>query len=111
MKNRSSMVLTGLLPFFILSLSLVAPATAQAQQAPSPTSIPDPVMTQEEVNKQLLQRLKELEDQVNQLKAKAAATGSAVSSATTPSAQPSTPPPTPTPAPAPSLLHSRRRRR
>src|SRR5579863_4240838 len=60
----------------LLSLCLVAPGLAQQTPA-APAS-------QEEINKQLLRRLQELEDEVKQLKA-----------------QPATAAPAPAPAPAP----------
>jgi hypothetical protein len=52
--------------FFILSLCLTVPVRAQQSPNPPPTN-------QDEVNKQLLRRLQELEDEVKQLKAQPAA--------------------------------------
>ncbi|MFZ0307835.1 MAG: hypothetical protein WAL89_06650 [Candidatus Sulfotelmatobacter sp.] len=78
MRNPSLASASRTLALFTLCLCL-AITPVQAQQSPSPTN-------QDEVNKQLLQRLQELENEVKQLKAQAASP---------------TPVPPPAPAPAP----------
>jgi hypothetical protein len=83
MKNVSSLSMSKMFLCFIVGLCLAVPA--QAQQSPNPPT------SQDEVNKQLLERLQELENEVKQLKAQAAA------AAPTPA-----PAPTPVPAPAPA---------
>src|SRR5271170_4141658 len=79
MKSVSSPSTSKMFAFFILSLCLVLPV--QAQQSP------DPPTNQDDVNKQLLRRLQELENEVKQLKAQVATAAAA--------------PPAPAPAPAP----------
>src|SRR5271154_2974527 len=79
MKSVSSPSTSKMFAFFILSLCLVVPV--QAQQSP------DPPTNQDDVNKQLLRRLQELENEVKQLKAQVATAAAA--------------PPAPVPAPAP----------
>jgi hypothetical protein len=67
MKNVPSIPMSRVLSFFVLGLCLAGTVPARAQQAPNPAP------NQDEVNRQLLRRLQELEDEVNRLKAQAAA--------------------------------------
>jgi hypothetical protein len=83
MKKVSSLSISKVFPLFVLCLCLAAPG--QTQQTP------DPPANQDEVNRQLLRRLQELEDEVRQLKAQAAAAPAPTSA----------PAPAPTPAPEP----------
>lgn len=92
MKRISFTASSGALWFFVLSLAVCVPTLAQ-QQSNSPTN-------QDEVNKQLLHRLQELEDEVKQLKAQQAAT------ATQPAMAASTPVVTPPVAPNPPAPES-----
>jgi hypothetical protein len=63
MKTVSSIRTNGIFWLFVVGLCLAGTVPAQAQQAPNPPT------NQDEVNKQLLRRLQELEDEVKQLKA------------------------------------------
>ncbi len=67
MKSISSILTDRSLRFFVFGLCLVVTVPAQAQQAHNPGT------SQDEINKQLLQRLQDLEKEVKQLKAQAAA--------------------------------------
>ena len=69
MKTLFSQSLNKVFGFFLLSACLAV--SAHAQQAPNPPT------NQDEVNKQLLRRLQELEDEVKQLKAQPAAVAAA----------------------------------
>ncbi len=83
MKNTTSTSISRMLSLFALSLCLAIPA--QAQQSPAaPTN-------QDEVNRQLMRRLLELEAEVNQLKAQAATATTAAVAAPAPA--PAPPPP------------------
>jgi hypothetical protein len=86
MRNASSSPRRCLLSYALIAcLSLVVPLPARGQQASSsPTN-------QDEVNKQLLQRLQELEDEVKQLKAQAAAPAATPAAAPAPAPLPPTP--------------------
>ena len=86
MKNVPSIPITGVLSFFVLGLCLAVTVPARAQQAP------DPAPNQDEVNRQLLRRLQELEDEVKRLNVKAAAeTSVPPSSETSPAVEAATP--------------------
>lgn len=67
MKSISSILTDRSLRFFVFGLCLVVTVPAQTQQAH------DLGTSQDEINKQLLQRLQDLEKEVKQLKAQAAA--------------------------------------
>jgi hypothetical protein len=69
MKTLFSQSMNKVFGFFLLSACLAV--SAHAQQAPNPPT------NQDEVNKQLLRRLQELEDEVRQLKAQPAAVAAA----------------------------------
>ncbi|MFZ3218194.1 MAG: hypothetical protein WA192_19215 [Candidatus Acidiferrales bacterium] len=94
MKNRIPMakICSSLILCFCAGISL----PAQAQQAPNPPA------TQDELNKQLLQRVQELEEEVKQLKEQTATapTTPPAPAAATVSAPP---PPAPEPAPLPDM--------
>ena len=85
MQSVSSITMKRMLSSIALGLCLAVTVPAQAQQAPNPPT------SQDEVNRQLLQRLQELEDEVKQLKAQAAA-------APTPAPEPDPPPAVEAPA-------------
>lgn len=89
MKRVSPLRVKALGSFF-LSLWLAFPVGAQQS--------PQPPANQDEVNKQLLQRLQELEDEVKQLKAQSAATAPAAPVMAAP-----LPVPAPSPVPEPEM--------
>jgi hypothetical protein len=81
MKSISSMPTYKMLGFLVFALCLVVTVAAQTQQAHDPPVYDpakhdparyDPPTNQDEVNKQLLRRLQELEEEVKQLKAQSA---------------------------------------
>lgn len=79
MKNRFSMPTTLLLSLLVLCTCPLISAPARAQQAPNPPT------DQGDINKQLLQRLQDLQQEVDQLKAQSAnATATAATVASTP---------------------------
>jgi hypothetical protein len=90
------MPIRGVLAGVLLAGCLANPVRARAQLAPASST------NQEEVNKQLMQRLQDLEDEVKQLKAQLAP---AATSAANPAsvALESSPTPAPTPSPVPEV--------
>jgi hypothetical protein len=94
MENLTSIPVSYRFSLFIfLSLCLAISVPAKAQQISSPPT------SQDEVNRQLLQRLQELEDEVKQLKAQQSVAPQPPSAAATAIV---TPPPPVTPAPPPT---------
>lgn len=99
MRRIPTKPLSSILWFFLLTLTFSISRTANAQQAPVP------VMSQDEINKQLLGRLHELEDEVKLLKAQLPAAAPAADATPVAAAAPAVSPAVVAP-PAPSAAEA-----
>jgi hypothetical protein len=98
MRRFSTKPFSCILSLFFLTLIFSMSATAFAQQTPVPTT------GQGDINKQLLQRLQDLEDEVKQLKAQLSPTVGAVVPSSAILSTESASAPVPAAAPAPAVL-------